>query len=150
HVAEVSRLAVIAGYRRRKGEASKAIGISDDDFEMFQSRRFPYIPTSLYLSTLELARLNKIDILFFLTEERLARHFIKLGFNLKFIGGAVEHHGLRVPSMVDVGKTISNMRRNLLPLYRTIAADIERHLPGNRCTPVDLDQQSVKKLNAQF
>src|SRR5687768_14264805 len=40
-VAEVSRLAVIAGYRRRKGEASKAIGISDDDFEMFQSRRFP-------------------------------------------------------------------------------------------------------------
>jgi N-acyl amino acid synthase of PEP-CTERM/exosortase system len=149
-IAEVSRLAVVSNYRRRKGEASNAISISDDDFEMSRSRRFPYIPISLYLSTFELARLNKIDILFVLTEERLARHFTKLGFRLKFIGSPVEHHGVRIPSMMDVGETISNMRANLRPLYRAIAADIERHLSGNHFTAVDLNQKVIKKLNAQL
>ncbi len=126
HIAEVSRLAVIASYRRRKGEASKAIGIADEDFGVSQSRRFPYIPISLYLGTFELARLHKIETLFILTEERLALHFIKLGFDLKFIGHPIDHHGMRVPSMMSVSGTIANIRENLQPLYRVIAGDIER------------------------
>lgn len=150
NVAEVSRLAVVASYRRRKGEENSPVSISTDDFGAQMQSRFPFIPIGLYLGTTELARLHGIETVFVLTEERLARHFSKLGFNLQVIGGPIEHHGKRVPSMMSVNGTIRNMRANLRPLYRTIAADIERHLPGNRCTPVDLDQQSVKKLNAQF
>ena len=75
-----------------------------------------------------MARLNKIDIVFVLTEERLAHHFAKLGFDQKFIGGPVDHHGLRVPSMMNVGKTISNIRVNLRSLYLEIAINIEKHL----------------------
>jgi N-acyl amino acid synthase of PEP-CTERM/exosortase system len=125
-IAEVSRLAVISRYRRRKGEANKALAISDEDFGIAQLPRFPYIPIGLFLSTFELARLNKIDTLFILTEKRLANHFSKLGFSLQNIGSPIEHHGERIPSMMSVSGTINNMRTNLLPLYHAIAADIEK------------------------
>ena len=145
-VAEVSRLAVIARYRRRKGEANKALDIRDEDFGVSQSRRFPYIPISLYLSTFELARLHKIETLFILTEERLALHFAKLGFDLKFIGPPVEHHGIRVPSMMSVSGTIKGMRPNLRPLYDVIAEDIKRNLPetGNGLPGIENEHSEGK------
>ena len=127
-IAEVSRLAVTAAYRRRKGESSSAIGISTEDFGTQQMPRFPYIPIGLYLGTTELARLSGIDTLFVLTEHRLAAHFNKLGFQLQFIGEPVEHHGSRVPSVMSVSAIISNMRTNLRPLYQTIALDVEKAL----------------------
>jgi N-acyl amino acid synthase of PEP-CTERM/exosortase system len=125
-IAEVSRLAVVAGYRRRKGESSSAITISTEDFGTQQMPRFPYIPIGLYLGTTELARLSGIETLFVLTENRLAAHFNKLGFQLQFIGEPIEHHGTRLPSVMSVSAIIGNMRGNLRPLYQTIASDIEK------------------------
>lgn len=128
-IAEVSRLAVIANYRRRKNEQNYAIGLSDQDFgSLLQQQsqpRFPYIPLGLYLGTAELARINGINTLFVLTEERLANHLIKLGFGLKFIGKAIDHHGYRLPSMMKVKDIIDGMKPILRPLYDTIAADIQ-------------------------
>lgn len=127
-IAEVSRLAVVSGYRRRKGEENSAVGISNKDFGTAQLPRFPYLPISLYLGTTELARRYGIDTLFVLTEDRLASHFKKLGFQLQFIGTPVEHHGKRTPSMMSVSGIIGNIRSILRPLYHTIVADIEMHL----------------------
>ena len=76
-----------------------------------------------------MARINGIDTVFVLTEERLANHFAKLGFSHKYIGSPIEHHGVRVPSMMSVSGTIKSMRSNLRPLYDVIAADIKRNLP---------------------
>lgn len=128
-IAEVSRLAVISRYRRRKGEATKTVGISDEDFGTPDLPRFPYIPIGLYIGTIELARLNGIDTLFVLTEERQAAHFGKLGVEIQTIGNPVEHHGKRIPSMMSISGIINNMRRMFRSLYRTIAADIENGTP---------------------
>ena len=136
-IAEVSRLAIIARYRRRKGEARSEISISDEDFGTSTQPRFPYIPIGLYLGTTELARLNGIDTLFVLTEERLASHFGKLGFQLQFIGNPVEHHGERIPSMMSVSRIIEGMRPMLRPLYDTIATDIRDAFHASKCTPND-------------
>ena len=136
-IAEVSRLAVIARYRRRKGEAKSEISISDEDFGTSTQPRFPYIPIGLYLGTTELARVNGIDTLFVLTEERLASHFRKLGFQLQFIGDPVEHHGERIPSMMSVSRIIEGMRPMLRPLYDTIATDIRDALHASECVPDD-------------
>jgi N-acyl amino acid synthase of PEP-CTERM/exosortase system len=125
-IAEVSRLAVISRYRRRKGEASSAIGISGDDFGTAKQPRFPFIPIGLYLGTIELARLNGIGTLFVLTERRQVMHFSKLGVKLQVIGNAVEHRGERVPSVMNVTSIIDNMRTVFRTLYRTIAEDVER------------------------
>jgi N-acyl amino acid synthase of PEP-CTERM/exosortase system len=132
NIAEVSRLAVIGGYRRRKGEHHSSISLADEHLDMEGLPRFPYIPIGLYLGTAELARLNGIETLFVLTEERLAHHFTKLGFQLQIIGSPIEHHGLRVPSVMSVSAIINNMRTILRPLYKVIAADIARYLQLNQ------------------
>jgi N-acyl amino acid synthase of PEP-CTERM/exosortase system len=125
-IAEVSRLAVVASYRRRKGEHNSAISTLDEDSDPRKSPRFPYIPLGLYIGTTELARLNGVDTLFVLTERRQADHFSKLGVRLQIVGEAVEHRGARVPAMMNVNSIINEMRTIFRSLYRTIAADIER------------------------
>ncbi|MCC6917090.1 PEP-CTERM/exosortase system-associated acyltransferase [Nitrosomonas sp.] len=127
-IGEVSRLAVIATFRRRKGEKNHPINISEEDFGTGPMMRFPYIPLGLYIGTIELARLHDIRVLFMLTEERLAGHFSRLGARLEPIGAPVEYRGLRFPSMVEISSTISGMRSIFRPLYQTIAEDIRTGL----------------------
>jgi N-acyl amino acid synthase of PEP-CTERM/exosortase system len=123
-IAEISRLAVIAQFRKRKSDEPTPVSISDQDFGSPEQPRFPYIPIGLYLGTIELARLNGIDTLFILTEPRLANHFHKLGVNIKTIGGPVEHRGQRIPSMMNTNDIIKNLWAIFRPLYRTIAAEV--------------------------
>lgn len=123
-IAEISRLAVIAQFRKRKSDAQTPISISDKDFGTPVQPRFPYIPVGLYLGTIELARLNGIDTLFVLTEPRLASHFRKFGVDVKTIGGPVEHRGQRIPSMMKTNGIIDNLWAIFRPLYRTIAAEV--------------------------
>jgi N-acyl amino acid synthase of PEP-CTERM/exosortase system len=123
-IAEVSRLAVIAEFRKRKGEGKKPLSISDQDFGTPTQPRFPYIPVSLYLATVELARLNGIDTLFVLTDQRLASHFRKLGVDIQTIGTPVEHRGNRIPSMIKAGEIINNLGIIFRPLYRKIASEV--------------------------
>jgi len=123
-IAEVSRLAVIARFRKRKDEGKKPVSISDQDFGTPTQPRFPYIPVSLYLATVELARLNGINTLFVLTDERLASHFRKLGVDIQTIGAPVEHRGKRIPSIINASDIIKNLGVIFRPLYRTIAAEV--------------------------
>lgn len=128
-IAEVSRLAVISRYRRRKDDNKKSpVPLSESDFGTPAQPRFPYIPVALYLGTVELARLNNIKTLFVLTERRLASHFKKLGVNIRSIGGAVEHRGERIPSILETDETINNMKSMARPLYRVIAEEISTGL----------------------
>src|SRR5690242_5066019 len=64
NIAEVSRLAVVGEYRRRKGEKRSSISLPDEHFDQERLPRFPYIPIGLYLGTAELASLNRIETLF--------------------------------------------------------------------------------------
>lgn len=128
NVAEVSRLAVISRYRRRKSDHSDSpVSISKEDYGSIDQPRFPYIPIGLFMGTIELARLNGIDYIFMLTERRLADHFRKLGANLRFIGEPVEHRGKRLPSILDINETIRDMRFIFRPLFKTIKADIKKN-----------------------
>jgi N-acyl amino acid synthase of PEP-CTERM/exosortase system len=127
-IAEVSRLAVVASFRRRKGEANNPINVSEEDYSERPVPRFPYIPLGLYLGTVELARVHNIEMLFMLTEERLASHFSRLGARLQLIGSPVEHRGIRFPSMISISDIICNMRPIFQPLYQIIAEDIKQAL----------------------
>ena len=124
-IAEVSRLAVRSAFRRRRGETTEADPIHDEDFGSVVHPRFPYIPIGLYLGAIALAARSGIDKIFVLTEPRLASHFAKLGVDVKQIGGAVEHRGTRIPSMMDVQSIIVNMRFLVKPIWRVIHEEIE-------------------------
>jgi len=136
-IAEISRLAVISAYRRRKGEKNSAISISEQDFGNEPTTRFPYIPLGLYCGTVELARIYNIEVLFMLIEGRLANHFNKLGGNLEFIGAPVEHHGQRFPSMILVSHVFNNLKPIIRPLYQAIAEDIKTGLEGKNQQSID-------------
>ena len=124
-IAEVSRLAVRAAFRRRKGEQQSAVPVHQEDFGTIVHPRFPYIPIGLYLGAIALAARSGIETLFILTEPRLAAHFAKLGVDVRQIGGAVEHRGARIPSMMDVRGIIKDMRFLLRPMWRVIEEEIE-------------------------
>lgn len=128
---EASRLAVIASYRRRKGEMNRAVNISNQDFGTSKQPRFPYIPIALCLGIFHLARLSGVNDLFILTEKRLANHFQKMGFKIKFIGSSIEHHGERFPSLIDLDATLNEIRPTLQPLYRAISEDISKYTSTN-------------------
>jgi len=126
-IGEVSRLAVRAAYRRRRGERRVPIAIDDEDYsENPEQPRFPYIPIALYLGALALAERKGIETMFVLTEPRLAAHFGKLGVEIRQIGGPVEHRGQRIPSMMNVPKIIKNMRFMVKPIWRVVRDEIER------------------------
>ncbi len=121
---EVSRLAVIADYRRRKSDKGTPGSLSDEDFGDEGRPRFPFIPVGLYLGMLVQALRFGADTLFMLTEPRLARHLSLLGVKIERIGGPVEHRGRRVPSMLNASGIVSSFGPLARPLYEHIAAEV--------------------------
>jgi N-acyl amino acid synthase of PEP-CTERM/exosortase system len=124
----VSRLAVISGYRLRRGEQGRPVGLTEESFGTRRLPRFPYIPVGLYLGTIELAAAHGIDTLFVLTEPRLAVHFARLGVAIKRIGSAVQHRGARVPSSMSVSGIIGGLNFLVRPLYKEIAKEVRQGL----------------------
>ena len=125
-IAEVSRLAVVASFRNRRGEHRSPLPLDNHSFGDAAQPRFPYIPVALYLATTELARLHGIDAMFVLTEPRLAGHFRRLGVNIQQVGAPVEHRGVRVPSMVKVREILIGLNFIMRPLYEVIADEVQR------------------------
>lgn len=119
-VAEISRVAVMGEFRRRKGEGGQEAPVADQDFGDDKQPRFPYIPISLYFAAVQMAQRAGIEYLFTLTEPRLAQHFGKLGVNVITIGEAVEHRGLRVPSMLMANEIYGSLRSLVRPLWHAV------------------------------
>lgn len=124
-VAEVSRLAVISSYRRRKGEDKQAAPVNDESFGSPTQPRFPYIPLALYFGCAALARRCGIEHVLVLTEPRLANHFRKLGMNIQEIGGGVEHRGFRVPSVINARTFPNDIQFALRSFYQLIENEVE-------------------------
>jgi N-acyl amino acid synthase of PEP-CTERM/exosortase system len=125
-IGEVSRLAVMGEFRRRKGEQQQESTLSDQDFGDNKHPRFPYIPVSLYFATVLMAERLGIETLFTLTEPRLAEHFGKLGVDIIPIGGPVEHRGQRVPSMLRVPGLGDSLRKLVRPIWDTVKEQLDQ------------------------
>lgn len=127
-IAEVSRLAVVAAYRARRGEKEMHAPLTDESYGTEARPRFPFIIVGLYLATIELARLHGIETLFVLTEPRLARHFARLGVHVTQVGAQIEHRGIRAPSMLQVSSIIAGLNFVVRPLYEAIAEEVRAGL----------------------
>ena len=122
-IAEISRLAILGRYRRRKGEATRPFAL-ETHAEEGRQLRLPYLPVALYLALLALARQRGIETLFVLTEPRLASSINRLGGELRPIGSPIKHRGLRIPSMLNVMSTISGMNTYVRSFFEMIAEEI--------------------------
>jgi N-acyl amino acid synthase of PEP-CTERM/exosortase system len=125
-IAEVSRLAVMSGFRRRKGEKLSAdVTLSENDFGGADVPRFPNIPLSLYAAAVLMAQRHGIDYLFVLTEPRLSKHFAKFGVNIMPIGAPIEFHGTRVPSVMRVEEIYPGLRSLFRPIWHAIEQQLD-------------------------
>jgi N-acyl amino acid synthase of PEP-CTERM/exosortase system len=124
-IAEVSRLAVLSDFRRRRGEQQREVTIDVGDFGDSTQPRFPYIPVGLYMASVMLAAQQGVEHLFTLTEPRLAEHFSKLGVKIRPIGAPVEHRGMRVPSVIHVPEVEGSIRLMIRPLWKAVAAHMQ-------------------------
>ena len=124
-IGELSRLAVVREFRRRKGEEARDVAIADADFGTAGRPRFPYIPVGLCLGAIALATRVGLDALVVLAEPQLATHLGRLGLALQQVGGPVQHHGTRVPYALDVQAIVGGLRPWIRPLYQAIERDLD-------------------------
>lgn len=128
-VAEVSRLAVLSEFRRRRGENAKAAPDTTGNLSEGKGPRFPFILVGLYVAVVAMAKLRGIETLFVLTEPRLAKHFRRIGVTqIQQIGTPVEHRGQRIPSLLPVDNIIEGFCMN--PLIRPIYESIYEQFAG--------------------
>jgi N-acyl amino acid synthase of PEP-CTERM/exosortase system len=114
----------MSDFRRRAGEAGRVCLIEDSDFGDEDHPRFPYIPVSLYIGTLQMAQRLGLKYLFTLTEPRLSAHFGKLGVDVHPIGPAVDQRRLWQPAVILVDEVRPNIRLAMRPLWRVIEDQI--------------------------
>lgn len=121
-IAEVSRLAIVGQFRRRRGEEKTPGTLQDSDFGGGGRSRFPWPLVGLYMGVFAMAKHHGLDTLFLLSEPRLLRHLNKIGITNRQIGGAIEHRGLRAPAAMDVRDVIENLDPLLRSVYQ-VACD---------------------------
>ncbi len=125
-IAEVSRLAIVGQYRRRRGEERTSGIVQDSDFGTPDRPRFPYLLVGLYMGVFAIADLHGLEKLFLLSEPRLARHLNKIGITNERIGEATEHRGLRAPSVMDVRHVIDHLDPLLHSVFVVVHDELER------------------------
>ncbi len=121
---EVSRLAVISEFRKRKGEFPHTVGLGlkkERIFHEFQERRkFPnMIPSALYLASTSMVLECQLKA-FTLMEPRLARHLRGCGLPSDKLGTPVKFHGRRAPFLMDPTIVIDNLVEEQLQLFKQI------------------------------
>jgi N-acyl amino acid synthase of PEP-CTERM/exosortase system len=123
-IAEVSRLAIVSKFRRRKGESSSPAPLAEGDFAGGPRPRFPYVLLGLYLGIVAQAEVQDVTKLFLLTEPRLAGHLSKVGFRLRQVSGPHEHRGTRILSMIIVSELIDGLSAHLRPVYEVVREQV--------------------------
>lgn len=127
-VAEVSRLAIVGQYRRRKSEETTPGTLQDSDFGSALRPRFPWPLVGLYMGVFATADRHGLEKLFLLAEPRLLRHLNKIGIVNRQIGAPVEHRGTRVPAVMDVQEVIANLDSFLRPVFQIARAALDARL----------------------
>ncbi|WP_455285662.1 PEP-CTERM/exosortase system-associated acyltransferase [Cupriavidus necator] len=113
-IAEVSRLAVRAGYRQGGSLACQKGAVA----------HLPWIPIGLYLCALAIAEVNHVEHLLLLTEPRLAKHLRRIGFVIEQIGGPIQHRGTRIPSVIHTSATIGGFRPRLQTMWHVVRQSV--------------------------
>jgi N-acyl amino acid synthase of PEP-CTERM/exosortase system len=128
NVGEISRFAVMKNYRRRRSDEQSLIGLTEESFGDGERPRFPFIPVALSLGLIELGLRHGVQTLFALTERHLPAQFAKLGVKVQEVGAPVAGRGLRVPAMIECRAVVEALNFAMRPLYRVIAAEVDRGL----------------------
>lgn len=137
---EISRLAVLASFRRREQEKNVPYVLKDINPETVYSeeerRNFPNIAMGLYLGGLALAELCKHQGIVVMMEPRLNRRLKRFGLPFMQIGEPMDYHGQRAMFYLDEDSFHRELTPELGELYNIIHKDMKQ-------------QMSIKPYNAE-
>jgi len=126
-IAEISRLAVKADFRRRKSDQFKGSGtgvIQEASYSEVELRCFPFIAIGLYMAAATMAIDTGIRHVYVMMEPRLARSMNFVGIKFQPLGAPIEYHGLRAPYYINPEIFLSNLSPGFKNLYKAIEHDI--------------------------
>lgn len=129
---EISRLAVLASFRRREQEKNKPYILSNVDPETMYSeeerRNFPNIAIGLYLGGLALAAMcNHIGIMVMM-ETRLNRRLQRFGLPFDQIGEETNYHGRRAMFYLRKENFYCDLNEHMRELYDVIEKELKSQI----------------------
>ena len=128
---EISRLAVTEQFRKRPGEQTSAVGVSDhSESEPSGRRQFPLIAVSLYLAVSAIVIEGKLEKACTMMEPRLARHLRFFGINCRPVGEVVNYHGRRGPFTITPQEFLNGLDPRFRSLFEYIQSEIRGPLTG--------------------
>ncbi|MGK7953202.1 MAG: PEP-CTERM/exosortase system-associated acyltransferase [Xenococcaceae cyanobacterium] len=135
YYSEISRLAVISNFRKRKGEQNTATGLVIPEEELTptiqEKRKFPMIALSLYLACLSLVTTLPLEYALTMMEARLSRHLRLFGIPCQPVGDFVEYHGRRGPFMMSPTSVLNNVNEDIRYLFNNIHAELQNSVKGH-------------------
>jgi len=129
---EISRLAVLASFRRREKEKNQPFVLKEVNPETVyteeERRNFPNIAMGLYLAAVALADICNHKGMFVMMEPRLNRRLTRFGLPFVQCGETMDYHGTRAMFYLDRKGFNSDLTPELLELYHIIYQDIKEQL----------------------
>jgi N-acyl amino acid synthase of PEP-CTERM/exosortase system len=127
--AEISRLAVIADFRRRQGEQNTSSGLLFSELQnsplIIERRKFSLIPLSLYLACTTIVNILNIKSVITLMEARLSRHLRRCDIPSRQVGNFIDFHGQRAPFLLSTEEVINNLSAEIRGLFDNIYSQLE-------------------------
>ncbi len=122
---EISRVAVVSQFRRRRNERDRPDSFPDEERAPAVERRvFPHIAVGLYLGAAALGLSRGLQRVFAIMEPRLARRLRSYGIDFEVVGEPVEHHGLRIPYCLTRQAFERSMTSDIRALLDVIRDDL--------------------------
>lgn len=132
-IGEISRLAVIGEFRRRRNEDRTPEGDSEAaGFSLIEQRQFPFIAVGLYLSAASTGMLSGLEGVFAMMEPRLARHLSRYGIRFTQVGQVIDYHGPRAPFYITRDDLLHGLKPEIGALLDAITSDLEPSLRRTR------------------
>jgi len=129
---EISRLAVLASFRRREKEKNTPFIINNVNPETVytedERRNFPNIAMGLYLASVSLADICNHSGAFVMMEPRLNRRLTRFGLPFEQVGEKMEYHGQRAMFHLPRVGFRSQLTNELKELYDIINSDIRNQI----------------------
>ena len=129
---EISRLAVLASFRRRDKEKNVPYVLNnikpETAFTEEERRNFPNIAMGLYLSGIALASLCQHKGMVVMMEPRLNRRLKRFGLPFQQIGDDMDYHGNRAMFFLDEQDFDKDLTEQLNELYGIIKQDMAKQI----------------------
>lgn len=129
---EISRLAVLASFRRREKEKNVPFVLNNINTQTIyteeERRNFPNIAMGLYLSGIALASLCQHQGMVVMMEPRLNRRLKRFGLPFQQIGDTMDYHGQRAMFYLDENDFDKELTEQLKELYGIIKQDLAEQI----------------------